>query len=151
MNRREAFERLDEVREEYSAAAFSVRRAIERFDADASPGHPAAVKQVTLHDLQTCDGNLEITYLLRLFAEFEGILRDYWAKGRRRSTTPPMIDLMNGIAAYRFINDEDLRDAHEVREYRNSVVHEHLQDSRFAFQVCHSRLARFLRWLPLTW
>ena len=62
-----------------------------------------------------------------------------------------MTDLMNGIAAYRFINEEDLRDAHEVRDYRNGVLHEHLQDPQFAFQVCHSRLARFLRWLPLTW
>jgi hypothetical protein len=151
MNRKEAFERLDDVREEYSAAAFSIGRTLRHFDDDSSMRQSGPLERITLHSLEKCDRNLEITSLLRLFAEFEGVLRDYCANGRKRSTTPPMIDLLNGIAAYRFINADDLLGAHEIREYRNSIVHEHLQDPQFGFSTCRSRLARFLRWLPQTW
>ncbi len=95
--------------------------------------------------------NLQITYLLRLFAEFEGVLRDYWLNGRKRTSRPPMIDLMNSIAAYCIMSNDDVQDAHEVRDYRNDVIHQHLQDPRFDFQTCRSRLACFIRWLPQKW
>jgi len=62
-----------------------------------------------------------------------------------------MIDLMNSVAAYCFMKDDDVQDAHEVRDYRNDVIHQHLQDPRFDFQSCRSRLARFVRWLPQKW
>lgn len=62
-----------------------------------------------------------------------------------------MAVLMDSVAAYCFINQDDIQNAHEVREYRNEVMHGHLQDPRFDFQTCHSRLACFVRWLPRTW
>ena len=151
MNLQEAFDKLDGVGDEFSAATFSLGHTLRTFESDPGLSQAGAPEKLTLHHVQVCGANLEITYLVRLFAEFEGILRDYWAHGRKRPTAPPMVDLMNSIAAYCFMNDDDRDDAHQVREYRNGVVHEHRQNPQFGFQTCRSRLARFVRWLPRTW
>ncbi len=41
--------------------------------------------------------NLEGTYIIRLFAEFETGVRQYWAS--IRDTDPKTVDLVNGLAA----------------------------------------------------
>jgi hypothetical protein len=151
MNLQEAYRKLDEVRDEFHAARFALGQTIRVFDDDPLVHHTGLQHQITMHHLDSCAENLQITYLLRLFAEFEGILRDYWLNGRNRPTSPTMTDLMNSIAAYRTMMNDDVQDAHEVRDYRNDVMHEHLQDPRFDFQTCRSRLARFVRWLPQRW
>jgi hypothetical protein len=151
MTHQEAYRRFDEVRDEYHAARFALRRGLQVFQNDPAVFEVGSRDQVTLHHLESCIGNLQITYLVRLFAEFEAILRDYWLNGRNRASTPRMVDLMNSVAAYCFMSNDDVQNAHEVRDYRNDVIHEHLQDPRFDFQTCRSRLACFIRWLPQRW
>src|SRR5262249_16871173 len=73
-------------------------------------------------DIVEASGRLEGTYLIRLFAEFETGLRLFWAT--IRETEPPTQHLLDGIAARRGISPDRLADAHTVREYRNSLVHE---------------------------
>jgi hypothetical protein len=145
-----AFRRLDDVREEYYAARVSLSLTLKQYDS-SDGSNDSGREQVTRNHLKASIQNLQITYLTRLFAEFEGILREYWINGRRRTNTLRMVDLMNSVAAYCFINQDDTLDAHEVRDYRNDVIHEHLQDPRFDFQTSRSRLARFVRWLPQQW
>jgi hypothetical protein len=41
--------------------------------------------------------------------------------------------------------------AHQIRDYRNDVIHESLRDARFDFPNCLRGLGRYLRWLPLNW
>jgi len=151
MIRQEAYRKLDDVRDEYHASRFTLARTLKGFETEPRMLELGREEKVTIHHLQSCAANLQITYLLRLFAEFEGILRDYWANGRRRTTSPRMAQLLDNIAAYRFINSTDLQHAHEIREYRNEVIHNHLQDPRFDFRICRSRLASFVHWLPLRW
>jgi len=151
MTRQQAYRRFEGVRDELHAARFSLGRTLLAHRDDALVRQAAGREQITAHHLESCVGNLELTYLLRLFAEFEGVLRDYWLHGLHRTTRPQMTDLMNSIAAYCHTTDDDVNDAHEVREYRNAVIHEHAQDLRFEFRVCRSRLARFARWLPPEW
>lgn len=151
MTSQEAFRKLDDVREEFQTAGFALRQTLRAFDRDHAVRQSGLNEQVTLHHLKTCLQNIEVTYLVRLFAEFEDILRDYWLRGRKRQTNPRMIDLMNRISAYCFMSADDVLYAHEVREYRNAVVHDRLHDPRYDFQICRSRLARFVRWLPRQW
>ncbi len=151
MTLQEAYRKFDEVRDEYEAARFALRQTINSYDKNLFIHEDGHQDQITVHQLESCVQNLPITYFIRLFAEFEGILRDYWLNGRKRNTKPRMIDLMNSIAAYCNINEDSVQDAQEVREYRNDVIHEHLQDSHFDFQTCRSRLACFVRWLPQRW
>lgn len=151
MKLRNAFDKLDGVGNEFSAATFSLGHTLKTFQSDPGLSQAGSPDDLTLRHVQVCETNLGVTYLVRLFAEFEGVLRDYWANGRKRATSPPMIDLMNSIASYCFMSEEDLAGAHAIREYRNAVVHEHRQDPQYGFQSCRSRLARFVRWLPQTW
>lgn len=68
--------------------------------------------------------NLEGTYIIRIYAEFEAGLRDYWLTFRKRDTRPKMYQLLNEcIPTERFPQDTIDR-ADEVREYRNFLVHD---------------------------
>jgi hypothetical protein len=66
--------------------------------------------------------NLESTYIIRLYAEFEAGLREYWANHLNRPTNPPMIQLLQSVADQR-ISIDRVEDADAVREYRNFLVH----------------------------
>jgi hypothetical protein len=151
MTLQEAYYKIDESCDEYQAAGFALRQTLRGYKDAPLVQEQGHREQVTLHHLENCALNIQITYLVRLFAEFEAILRDYWLNGRGRTTTPRMADLMSSITAYCFMNQDDVQNAHEVREYRNDVVHRHEQDPRFDFQACRSRLACFIRWLPQKW
>src|SRR5437868_14584300 len=76
--------------------------------------------------LRDCATNLELTYVVRLFAEFEAILRDFWAvvRARRRCRRTRMEVLMNRVAAECSLPWDALNKAHAVREYRNAIVHD---------------------------
>jgi hypothetical protein len=67
--------------------------------------------------------NLESTYIVRLYAEFEAGLRDYWANHLNRTTHPPMAQLLQSLADQRISTDR-LEDTDAVREYRNFLVHD---------------------------
>jgi hypothetical protein len=71
--------------------------------------------------------NLESTYIVRLYAEFEAGLRDYWANHLNRPTHPPMVQLLQLLADQR-ISIDRLEDADAVREYRNFLVHDESDD-----------------------
>ena len=90
------------------------------------------------------------TYLIRLFAEFETGLRLYWAT--IRETEPPTQHLLDGIAASCDIPPGRLADAHAVREYRNSLVHER-DEGMAPISIAEARgsLCRFFAFLPPTW
>jgi hypothetical protein len=68
------------------------------------------------------DENLEATYLIRLYAEFEAGLRDYWENHLRKVTHPPMGQLIASVANQHFSLDS-IANANAVREYRNYLVH----------------------------
>ncbi len=102
-------------------------------------------------DLTRASGALEKTYLIRMFAEFETGLRLFWAT--LRDTNPRTVDLLNGIAGQRGISDEDRANAHAVREYRNSLVHEREDEDvePILIGMARGRLCTFFSFLPLEW
>jgi hypothetical protein len=151
MTQAAAFDMLRRVRAELGAGQFALSRVLVRWNDDSEIMMAAKVGGVTETELRRCARNLEITYVLRLFSTFEAILRDYWLSGLSRRTEPEMRRLMNSIAARRGVNTEDLALAHQIREYRNDVIHEDLNDGRFDFPQCLRGLSLFLRWLPVEW
>jgi hypothetical protein len=68
------------------------------------------------------NANLESAYIIRLYAEFEAGLRDYWANCRKKTTNPPMAQLLQSLASQR-ISIDHLEDADAVRAYRDFLVH----------------------------
>jgi hypothetical protein len=105
---------------------------------------------VELHDLHQASDNLDGTYVIRLFAEFEAALRLFWES--RRRTKPLAEQLLNAVAALRKIPDEQVNEAHRVRDYRNNLIHR--ADEQLApISVADARhyLCHFLSFLPPTW
>jgi hypothetical protein len=67
--------------------------------------------------------NLDATYLIRIFAEFEAGLRDYWANHLSKKTDPPISHLMQSVGGQR-LSVDNFEDADAVRKYRNFLVHD---------------------------
>jgi len=146
-----AFRILARVRDELDAGRFALSATLGGLTRDGEARVAASKAGVTEGELRRCARNLEITFILRFFAEFEGILRDYWGQGLGRMTQPPMSVLMDGIAGHRRMAEADKDLAGDVRRYRNDVIHEDLRDARMDFPQCARAIGRYLRWLPDDW
>src|SRR6266849_750292 len=94
--------------------------------------------------------NLEGTYVIRLFAEFETGARQYWTANW--DTDPKTVDLLNGLAARCGIPDTQRNNGQLVREYRNSLVHER-EDKTESVPIAVARgyLCHFFSFLPPQW
>ena len=147
----EAYGRLKEVQEEFDASTFAVAYAIRSCERDPTilGGRRQRVRPA---QLRRCINNLGVTYVVRQFAEFEAILRDYLAAARhgRRGRTS-METLMDRIAAIRTIRADVRMAAHAVRNYRNGLLHNRAPVEVLTFDQCKTRLTHFLSFLPPRW
>src|SRR5437870_5623419 len=109
------FDRIKAVEREHSVTRFATDELL------IAASHDPTVLQgeLTPHDIVNALENLEGTYLIRLFAEFETGLRLFWPTTRRTDPPARTRDLIEGLAATRRIPHDELLNAHSVREYRN--------------------------------
>jgi hypothetical protein len=128
----------------------STRLAIDRLLEGARRDPTILTGDLKLHDIIIASERLDGTYIIRLFAEYETGLRLFWKT--IRDTEPPTQDLLNGIAARRGIAPARIANAHTVREYRNTLVQERVEDV-VAISSAEARgyLCRFFAFLPPTW
>ena len=155
MAERQAF--IDRVkgaeRESYVVAA-----AVAHFGRMAPAGDARLPTKTSPRDLVAAAARVESTDLIRMWDEFETALRSY----RRRITGDPddqigtrnLIDGATGIKQGRAISADVRDDVHEVREYRNHLVHE--RDDRappaaVAIGEARKRLNTSLHCLPIPW
>src|SRR5262245_37696331 len=118
--------RIKDVEREFGVARVAVRVLEGRYQTD-----PSVLGSVyRRRDLERMSTHLEPTYLVRLFAEFESGLRDAWINALGQMSHPRMQDLLEAIKARRRISERLLDQVHEVRRYRNALVHE--QDEEVA-------------------
>lgn len=138
--------RMIAVHQEFQVARVAADLLAEELRANPSFLNRWELRSRVARDLAE---NLEATYLIRLFAEFEASLRDAWGRALRQATEPPMRDLLDAIAARCVVPGNWLGAAHRVRRYRNALVH---QDAGEAEPVgigqAREDLARFLSKLP---
>lgn len=139
--------RIKAVGREFVAVRIAVDRLLET--ASREPG--VLLGRVEHRDLSRASAALEGTYLTRMFAEFETGLRQYWAS--IQTTNPRSVDLLNALAARRGIPDDQRDNAHAVREYRNSLVHERQDEEAQAIPLATAQghLCRFFARLPREW
>lgn len=105
-----------------------------------------------LRDLNEAAERQEGTYIIRLFAEFETCLRVFWEVTRGRRPPSRTRDLLDGVGTRRRISHDQIDNAHAVREYRNSLLHERKEQIEpIAIDVARSRLCHFLSFLPVAW
>ncbi len=104
----------------------------------------------SLTDIKDCNQDLEKTYLVRIYSEFEVTLRDYWEKGLGKRTKPCAQVLIDRIASRSYVQADVLSNVHSVRKYRNSLVH---GGPVIPITLGESRryLCQFLSNLPKNW
>jgi len=77
-------ERIKAVEREY----WSTRVAVERLSREVAHDSGVLGAAPTPRDLESAGENLEGTYLIRMFAEFETGIRSFWRTIRPRARTP---------------------------------------------------------------
>lgn len=140
-------ERIKAVEREHSATRLATRRLLLAAQQDPT----ILIDSIRVRDIDMAVERLDGTYAVRLFAEFETGLRQFWIA--IRGTEPPSAhDLLEGVAARRSIPIELLAHVHAVREYRNSLVHERDEPvDPIAIAIARGHLCRFLSFLPPNW
>lgn len=147
--RQRRMERMRAIVREYRVAGIAARDLQALFRSDPSV---LSDEQLRNEDFRHYQDNLESTYLIRLYAEFEAGLREAWGSAFGQVTSPRMRDLIDSVAARRLIS-EPWRDAvHDVRAYRNALVHEGGIDiPPIGLSEALGHLCRFFSALPLDW
>src|SRR5205809_1963213 len=91
MTRFEAHQLLSRVRDELAAARFALSTVARAWNQHLAAVHAQAAGAMTIGDVRRCLDHIEMTYIMRLFAAFEAVLRDYWLSGIGRTTEPDLI------------------------------------------------------------
>lgn len=138
--------RIKSVEREYAA----MRQAADRLRRAARDDPTILLENLRHVEIVMASENLEGTYIIRLFAEFEAGARQFWET--KRNTEPRTVDLLNGLAARCGIPDTQRENGHLVREYRNRLVHER-EDMVETMEIGLARgyLCRFFSFLPAQW
>ena len=114
--------RVKSVEREYLAS----RLAIDRVGSTIASNPTILGEIVKVRDVLQSDANLEGTYIIRIFAEFETGLRKFWNRKRpeeHKKNTPAEV-LVDQVAAEAHVPDDVIVRVHNVRELRNLLVHE---------------------------
>jgi len=151
MTRATAYATLARVRDELESARFALATIARRWDEHLAMAPTPGGRNLSVADIRRCLDNLELTYVSRLFATYESILRDYWLIGIGRTTDPDVKPLMDSIARRRDMEPATLAAAHDVRDFRNKVMHRNVQALRIDFAQCSKALGRYISWLPVQW
>lgn len=104
-----------------------------------------------VRDLTSADDNLEGTYLIRMFAEFEAAARTFW-RTIRPKTRPRAEILLDQLGVRLAVPASVIRGVHAVREYRNQLVHDRQTPSEaVTIKDARRHLSTFLARLPIQW
>lgn len=150
MNRQDFILRIRGAEEECKVALLSVARLSVQTRRD--PG-PLAKANLSHRNVRDCLDNLEATFIVRIFAEFESALRHYWKHTSRKRALPRthIHDLIDKTASHCHIDTGVLARTHDVRECRNRLVHEQPAGPALTLGECRSFLGRFLGYTPFDW
>jgi hypothetical protein len=149
VKRQNRLERVRAIERELRAAEFAVGLLADTLRKNSGL---LSAREFGIPDVRKLERNLEGTYLIRMFAEFEAGLRDAWANFFGRDSHPRVSDLIDAIAGYQFVPDDVTDGVHGARRFRNGLVHEGGEAAvPVAFDAARSVLGLFLSRLPLDW
>ena len=144
--------RINAVLQEYLAANTSAELLKEQTRSDPSYGNKRGWNPKAGIDFII---NLEATYIIRIYAEFEAGLRDYSLTFRRKDTRPTMVQLLNVAIPTQSFPQDTIYLADEVQEYRNFLVHDiednMSDDMPFTVQEAKKRFCAYTALLDPAW
>ncbi len=136
--------RLKGVEREFLATQFATQDTLRRVRLDPY----VLVDGLDTSDLARSAENLEGTYTVRMFSEFETGLKAYWRAARKKKPPSRAIVLIQSVAAYCGIPSDWEADAHTVRVYRNFLVHQRDDDIEpIPLALSRGYLTRFMSFL----
>jgi len=139
-------QRLVSIRNEYESVQASITYTQRVWAKLVDEGEFEGLK---FKDIQKTANYLGDTYIIRLFAEFEAILRDYLPPRAGHTDRRAIFDLINRVALRHHIPDPIRDKAHTIREYRNLLAHRNATGARtIVFSMALSYLNQFLAPLP---
>ena len=139
-------DRIKAVEREYAATRVAIERLLTQLAPD--PGILGVGRRP--RDLKAASENLEGTYLIRMFAEFETGVRSF--RKTIKKGNPPVKNLIDDVGAKRTIPDDVIQAAHRVRVYRNALVHERDEEVETVPISDSSRfLCTYFARLPIEW
>lgn len=125
IKRQVRIQRLEAVTAEYRAARSASVLLSAELQSNPNFGDAHGWTQRAGRDFQD---NLQARYIVRLYAEFEATLRDYWERCLKCGTDPPMVQLVNVAIPDQHFPQDYIDGADEVRLYRNYLVHDSEDD-----------------------
>ena len=147
MRRFEWLNRLKAVEREFEFVRFAIEQT-ERLLGEADSDLPTHLSQ---DDARSAKRRLAATYLVRIFAEFEAALRDYWRSVRDKTTQRPVSTLIESLARYCAVSEAIYLDANDVRERRNRIVHDGELPTAVDIGLVRGQLCVFLSHLLRGW
>ncbi len=127
----------------------TVRLAMNRLDQHAKDNPAILTGDLRIRDITTASNRLEGTYIIRLFAEFETGLRQFMKafKYRLPKSTEALLNRVKDRVAFPRSSDN----AHAVRDYRNTLVHDRQEHAdRVSVREATRYLGCFMGWLHAT-
>lgn len=139
---------LKAVEHECRVALIAMRRL-----ADQASRDPTILdRDMRVRGIREALSNLNGTYAIRLFAEFETGLRRFWVTNRIEPEPFSVAEIIDRIAARHGIGHDERTDAHRCRSYRNRQIHDKDEEGEtIHVSDCRSFLCTFLGKMPLTW
>ena len=145
----ERSERMKSVEREYGVAEMARLTLEEALTRDSGL---LTGQGLTVVDLRTYRGKLHDTYFIRLFAEFETGLKDYWKNGLGEDPTTRIMDVIASVGARHRVLDAWRINVHAARKYRNRLIHEEdAEGDPLTLVQARRYLGRFFGCLPDDW
>jgi hypothetical protein len=153
IKRQRRLERIVRIAQEYLAAETAALLLGAELRADPSYGETRGWSARAAHDFGE---NLVATYGVRIYAEFEAGLRDYWQTHLAQASHPPMIQLVRHLIPSQRFSQDCIDNADDVRIYRNFLVHDFLEQpptDMVVFSVFEAKrhLCEYFSRLDATW
>jgi len=145
--RKDWLSRIEDVEREHLA----IRQAVDRFREEAYKDATILRDNLKSREIDKASKNLEGTYIIRFFAEFENGARQYY--NSIKDSVPKTSDLLNSLSAKCKIPHNLWHNVNMVRDYRNSLVHESEDKDVKPVPIAqvHNDLRQFFRRLPWKW
>lgn len=139
---------LKAIEHEYRVALIAMRRLADQARHDPN----ILERDMRVRGIGEALGNLNGTYAMRLFGEFETGLRKFWVTTRIEPEPRGIAEIIDRIAARHGVGHDELTNAHRSRQYRNRQIHDNEEEGEtIEVRDFRSFLCTFLGKMPLTW
>ena len=148
MRRLDCHDRIKKTKSSYDAALKAVTVVIRLAEEqpDFRYNH-----NLDLTEMRALEKVLHDVYFVRMFACFESSIRHYWWN-KIRETKPLTEQLLSSMAGRLGVPQDTLDTVHEIRSFRNILIHEdHRATRQFTIDEASGPLNTYLARLPREW